>query len=92
VSSNSEVIAPRRSIALFATLSIVMTIASYILLVIVAVLCVYLPGLLIATLESANAQLAILFLGGILIAGAILWSAQLLTFGWRWLCWIMAGN
>ena len=67
-------ITPRRSIALFALLSIAMVIFSYVLVIALAAACVYLPYLLIANMEHPNAQIGILFLGGILVAGAMLWS------------------
>jgi heat shock protein HtpX len=67
-------ITPRRSIALYALLSIAMVILSYILVIALAAACVYLPYLLIANLEHPNLQIVILFLGGIAVAGAMLWS------------------
>jgi heat shock protein HtpX len=67
-------IAPRRSVAFFALLSIAMVIASYILVVLLAAACVYLPYLVLQSTEHPPAQLAILFLGGIVVAGAMLWS------------------
>jgi Zn-dependent protease with chaperone function len=65
-------IAPRRSLALFALLSILMVIASYVVIVLLAVACVVGPYFL-AT-HSRNAQVWVLFLGGIVVAGTLLWS------------------
>jgi len=67
-------ITPRRSVALFALLSIAMVIFSYLLVIGLAAACVYLPYLMIANMEHPQAQIAILFLGGIVVAGAMLWS------------------
>jgi heat shock protein HtpX len=67
-------IAPRRSVALFALLSIAMVIVSYILVIVLAAVCVYLPYLIIANMEHPNAQIGILFLAGVVIAVAMLWS------------------
>jgi len=67
-------ITPRRSVALYALLSIAMVIVSYIFVIALAAACVYLPYLIVQSVEHPQAQLAILFLGGILIAGAMLWS------------------
>ena len=64
-------IAPRRSVALFALLAILMVIASYVVIVALAAACVYLPYL--ALTSTTNLQVLILFLGGIAAAGAMLW-------------------
>ena len=66
-------IPPRRSMAFFATLAILMTIVSYIFLLALAVACVYFPFRL---LESGvtNLQVVLLFFFGIAVAGALLWS------------------
>jgi heat shock protein HtpX len=39
-----------------------------------AAACVYLPYLIVQTVEHPQVQPAILFLGGLLVAGAMLWS------------------
>jgi len=65
-------IAPRRSVALFALLAVVMVIASYAVILALAAACVYLPYLLLTTVNSF--QVLALFLGGIAAAGAMLWS------------------
>lgn len=65
-------IAPKRSVALYALLAIVMVIASYAVIAALAAACVYLPYLALAS--TVNAQVLILFLGGIAAAGAMLWS------------------
>jgi heat shock protein HtpX len=67
-------ITPRPSVALYALLSIAMVIVSYILVIVLAAGCVYLPYLVLQSVEHPQVQLAILFLGGILVAGAMLWS------------------
>src|SRR6266481_4017110 len=58
----------RRSIALFALLSIAMVIFSYVLVIFLAAACVYLPYLVITNVEHPNLQIVILFLGGIAVA------------------------
>jgi hypothetical protein len=67
-------IAPRRSVALFALLAILMVFVSYAVIVALAAACVYLPYLVLTSMETANLQVLILFLGGIAAAGAMLWS------------------
>jgi Zn-dependent protease with chaperone function len=59
---------------LFALLAIVMVIVSYILIVLLAIACVYLPYLAFTNLEHPPGQLIALMLGGIVVAGTILWS------------------
>src|ERR1700722_1057161 len=66
-------IRPRRSMAFFALLSIFMVIVSYLFVIALAAACVYLPYLLLAS-GSGNFQVLILFVFGIVIAGAMLWS------------------
>jgi Zn-dependent protease with chaperone function len=70
----SVAIAPRRSVALFALLAIVMVIASYIFVIVLAAACVYLPYWILTNAEHLPAQILLLLLGGIVIAGAMLWS------------------
>jgi hypothetical protein len=67
-------ITPRRSVALYALLSIAMVIVSYMFVIAIAAACVYWPYLIVQSVEHPQVQLAILFLGGILVAGAMLWS------------------
>ena len=64
----------RPSMAFFAILAIVMVIASYLFVVLLAAACVYLPYLLVSNSESPNVQILALFLFGVLIAGAMMWS------------------
>jgi Zn-dependent protease with chaperone function len=66
--------APRRSVALFALLAIAMVIASYVIVIILAVACIYLPYWIIENAEHAPGQILLLLLGGVVIAGAMLWS------------------
>jgi heat shock protein HtpX len=66
-------IQPRRSMTLFALLSIFMVVASYVFVVGLAAACVYLPYLALDA-GSGSSQIVILFLFGIIIAGAMLWS------------------
>jgi heat shock protein HtpX len=67
-------IVPRRSVALFALLAIVMVIVSYAVILALAAACVYLPYLLLTNISSVHFQVLALFLGGIAAAGAMLWS------------------
>jgi len=67
-------IAPRRSVALFALLAIVMVVASYVCLIILAAACVYLPYWILENAEHAPAQALLLLVGGIVLAGAVVWS------------------
>jgi Zn-dependent protease with chaperone function len=67
-------IAPRRSVALFALLAITMVVISYVVIVLLAVACVYLPYLAFTSTEHAPAQLGLLVLGGIVVGATILWS------------------
>jgi heat shock protein HtpX len=66
-------IRPRRSMTLFAVLSIFMVVASYLFVILLAAACVYLPYLLL-TEGVSNFQTLALFVFGIVIAGAMLWS------------------
>jgi Zn-dependent protease with chaperone function len=66
-------IRPRRSMTFFAVLAIVMVIASYLFVLILAAACVYLPYLLVS-LGSPGFQTLILFLFGIVVAATLLWS------------------
>jgi Zn-dependent protease with chaperone function len=70
----APVIAPRRSIAFFALLSLLMVAVSYLFMIFLAVLCVLVPGLILAGTRSANVQLILLFAGGVVVAGTLLWS------------------
>src|ERR1700691_1427525 len=67
-------IRPRSSMAFFAFLSIFMVVASYLFVILLAAACVYLPYWLMTSSDSANLQLILLFLFGVVIAGAIFWS------------------
>jgi len=67
-------IAPRRSVALFALLAIGMVIASYVFVIVLAAACIYLPYWIIVNTEHAPFQVLLLLLGGVVIAGALLWS------------------
>ena len=65
----------RPSMALFALLAIVMVIGSYLFILVLAASCVYLPYLVLSnTEESPSGTVVILFLFGIVIAAAMLWS------------------
>lgn len=66
-------IRPRRSMAFFAFLSIFMIAVSYAFVILLAAACVYLPYLVLEA-GSVNFQIIVLFLFGIVIAGAMLWS------------------
>lgn len=58
---------------LFAVLAILMVIASYVFIALLAAACIFLPYELIAS-ESAGSQSLLLFVFGIVIAGGLLWS------------------
>jgi|HubBroStandDraft_1064217.scaffolds.fasta_scaffold12622_1 heat shock protein HtpX len=72
--SGKKSIAPRRSVALFALLATVMVAVSYLVIVMLAMACVYLPYLALSSSEHPPAQLGLLLLGGVIVAGTILWS------------------
>ncbi|MHB8503595.1 MAG: M48 family metallopeptidase [Candidatus Acidiferrales bacterium] len=67
-------IAPRRSVGLFALVAIAMVLVSYVVIVILAVACVYLPYLAFKSAEHPPAQLGLLVLGGLVVGVTILWS------------------
>lgn len=67
-------IVPRKSVGLFALLAVLMVILSYVVIISVAIACVYLPYLILTSTQSGNFQLLLLQVGGIAVAGAILWS------------------
>jgi heat shock protein HtpX len=60
--------------ALFAVLAIVMVVASYLFVLLLAGACVYLPYLVLFSSDSPGVQSLALFLFGIVIAAAMLWS------------------
>jgi Zn-dependent protease with chaperone function len=62
----------RRSLLLFAILAIVMVFSSYVFTLLLAAACLYLPWLVVSSV--INIQTIALFLGGIVVAGIILWS------------------
>ena len=62
----------RRSLALFALLAMAMVVVSYLFILALAVVCVYLPWL--ALQSTTNFQVLALFIGGVLVAGSMLWS------------------
>jgi Zn-dependent protease with chaperone function len=66
-------IRPRRSMAFFAVLAILMVIASYLFVLVLAGACVYLPYLILSS-GSSGFQILALFLFGIIIAATMLWS------------------
>ena len=68
----APVILPRRSLAFFALLAMLMVVVSYVFILLLAIACVYLPWLVINNV--ANFQTLALFVGGVLVAGAMLWS------------------
>jgi Zn-dependent protease with chaperone function len=51
-----------------------MVIASYVFVIILAAACVYVPYWIIENAEHAPGQILLLLLGGVVIAGAMLWS------------------
>jgi heat shock protein HtpX len=72
--SAEQKIAPRRSVALFALLAITMVVVTYIVIVLLAIACAYLPYLAFTSAEHPPAQLGLLVLGGIVVGATILWS------------------
>ena len=72
--NSDQGIKPQRSVALFALLALAMVVASYMVIVLLAAACVYLPYLAVASMEHPPAQLYLLLLGGVIVAGTILWS------------------
>jgi len=59
---------------LFALLAIAMVALSYLIVAAIAAACVYLPYDALASGRAANFQILTLFVGGVVVAGAILWS------------------
>jgi Zn-dependent protease with chaperone function len=72
MSSPAISIPPRRSLALFAALAMLMVVVSYIFIVLLAVACVYLPWLIIVNVPSL--QSFALLTAGVIVAGSMLWS------------------
>jgi heat shock protein HtpX len=67
-------IAPSRSVAFLAVLAMLMVVTSYLVMIGLAAACVYFPYLALSSLHTSNGQLVLLFLGGLAMAGAMLWS------------------
>lgn len=67
-------IRPRRSLALFAALSVFMMLLSYLVLLCIAAASAYLPYLAVTNMRTLNGQIFVLFLSGVVIAGTILYS------------------
>lgn len=59
---------------LYALLAIFMVIVSYLFLILLALACVYGPYLLVASSNSPSSPATFVLLGGIVIAGILLWS------------------
>ncbi|MGA8151251.1 MAG: hypothetical protein WB952_09905 [Terriglobales bacterium] len=72
MSASAPIIPPRRSLALFAALAMLMVVASYVLILILAVACVYIPWLVIG--NSANFQTLALLIAGVIVSASMLWS------------------
>lgn len=68
----APVIPPRHSLAFFALLAMLMVVVSYFFILLLAIACVYLPWLVIAS--TANFQTLALFVGGVIVAATMLWS------------------
>jgi len=71
--SSTAVLLPRRSLAGWAALAVVMVVGSYVITILLALACVYLPYLLIASITT-NIQAWLLLLCGVVMATTILWS------------------
>ena len=67
-------IRPRRSLVFFALLSIAMVVASYMFVLLLAGACVYLPYLAMGDSDTVGFQTLAIFVFGIIIAGAMVWS------------------
>lgn len=67
-------IRPRRSLALFAVLSVFMMLLSYLVLMCVAIAVAYLPYLVLMNMHAVNAQVLVLLVSGVVIAGTIFYS------------------
>jgi heat shock protein HtpX len=65
-------IPPRRSLAFFAVLALLMVVVSYVFILVLAAACVYLPWLVLSNLT--NFQTLALFVAGLVVAGSMLWS------------------
>jgi Zn-dependent protease with chaperone function len=72
MTTSPVVIPQRRSLWLFAMLAMFMVIVSYLFTLLLAIACVYVPWLAIN--GEANSQAIVLFLGGMVVAGIVLWS------------------
>ena len=72
MSSTAVNIPQRRSLAAFAFLALGMILSSYLFTFLLAAACVYLPWLAITA--APNFHTLMLFLGGIAVAGVLLWS------------------
>src|SRR5436853_5252507 len=68
----APIIRPRRSLALFAALAMLMVLVSYMFIILLGAACVYLPWLVITNV--ANFQTLALFVAGTIVAGSMLWS------------------
>lgn len=64
----------RRLLALWAFAAVVLVIASYLVILLTAAACVYLPYLLLITEQSVGVQTVALALCGFVMAGTMLWS------------------
>lgn len=64
----------RRSLALLALFSAFMVIVSYLFMLLLAAACVYLPYMALTVKDGPGFQTLVLFIFGLAIAGAILWS------------------
>lgn len=64
----------RPSLAFFAIFAAAMVIGSYVFVILLAAACVYLPYLALSNANSLNLQVFLLFLFGIVVAAAMLWS------------------
>lgn len=64
----------RRSLLLWTLLATAMVLGSYVVILLIAALCVYLPFLAIKSMDSPGLQVFALLLCGVAMAGAMLWS------------------
>jgi heat shock protein HtpX len=64
----------RRSMAFFAVLAMTMVIASYLFVLLLAAVCIFLPYFFLANSDTYNVQILGMFVFGIVIAATMLWS------------------
>lgn len=72
MASSPVTIPPRRSLALFVALAMIMVLLSYLAILLLAIACVYVPWLVLT--DVANFQTLALMVAGGIVAGSMIWS------------------